>query len=111
MQHATGQYDHLARVPRTAPRQSRGRRSIASRHWCGAAPRRSRGMEPTVRSARTQSAIIITGRLETPLFALARPLDPEPLTVICRSKIRPPGTEFLDAETGGQESTRETVIV
>ena len=26
-------------------------------------------------------------------------------------EIRSPGTEFLDAETGGQKSTRETVIV
>ncbi len=34
MQRATGQYDHLARVPRTGPRQNRGRRSFASWHWC-----------------------------------------------------------------------------
>jgi hypothetical protein len=51
-------------VPRTRPRQNRGRRSFAPRHRCRAAPRRSRGMGPTVRSAGTQSAIII-GRLET----------------------------------------------
>ena len=57
MQRASGQYDHLARVPRTRSRQSRGRRSFAPRHWCRAAPRRSRGMEPTVRSARIESAI------------------------------------------------------
>src|ERR1700730_1148480 len=57
MQRSSGQYDHLARVPRAGPRQSRGRRSFASRHWCRTAPRRSRGMEPTVRSTRTQSAI------------------------------------------------------
>ena len=57
MQRATGQYDHLARIPRTGPRQSRGRRSFASRHWCRAASRRSRGMEPTVRNPRIESAI------------------------------------------------------
>jgi len=57
MQRATGQYDYLARVPRTRPRQSRGRRSFASRHWCRAAPQCSRGMEPTVRSARIEAAI------------------------------------------------------
>jgi hypothetical protein len=47
MQRATGQSDHLAGVPGTGPRQSSGRRSFASRHWCRATPRRSRGMEPT----------------------------------------------------------------
>ncbi len=57
MQRATGQYDHLARVPRTGPRQSRGRRSFAPRHWCRTAPRRSRGMEPTVRNPRIEPAI------------------------------------------------------
>src|SRR5258705_13241848 len=57
MQRATGQYDHLARVPRTGPCQSRDRRSFAPRHRCRAAPRRSRGMEPTVRNPRIESAI------------------------------------------------------
>ena len=57
MQRASGQYDHLARVPRTGPCQSNSRRSFASRHRCRTAPRRSRGMEPTVRSARIESAI------------------------------------------------------
>src|SRR5260370_38104102 len=47
MQRATGQYDHLARVPRTGPRQSRGRRSFTQRHRCRTAPRRPRRMEPT----------------------------------------------------------------
>ena len=57
MQRASGQYDHLARVPRPGPRQSSDRRSFASRHWCRAAPRRSRGMEPTVRNPRIEPAI------------------------------------------------------
>jgi hypothetical protein len=57
MQRATGQYDHLARVPRTGPRQSHGRRSFSSRYWCRAAPRRARGMEPTVRNLRIESAM------------------------------------------------------
>src|SRR6266850_827231 len=67
MQRASGQYDHLARVPRTAPRQSRGRRSFASRHWCRAAPRRSRGMEPTVRNPRIKSAIGLEAARSSPL--------------------------------------------
>jgi hypothetical protein len=33
------------------------RQSFAPRHWCRATPRRSRGMEPTVRSARIEPAI------------------------------------------------------
>src|ERR1700730_2323316 len=57
MRRATGQYDNLARVPRTGPRQSRGRWPFAPRHWGRAAPRRSRGMEPTVRNPRIESAI------------------------------------------------------
>src|SRR6266403_1845241 len=57
MQRATGQYDHLARVPRAGPRQSGGRRSFAPRHWCRATPGRSRGMEPTVRNPRIESAV------------------------------------------------------
>src|SRR6478752_3803275 len=57
MQRATGQSDHLACIPGTGPRQSSSRRSFAPRHWCGATPRRSRGMEPTVRSPRIESAL------------------------------------------------------
>src|SRR5207248_5833455 len=71
MQRASGQYDYLARVPRTGPRQSRGRRSFASRHRCRAAPRRSCGMEPTVRNPRIESAI---GSLENEIAHL-RGLD------------------------------------
>ena len=67
MQRASGQYDHLARVPRTGPRQSRGRRPLASRHWCRAAPRRSRGMEPTVRNPRIKSAIGLEAARSSPL--------------------------------------------
>src|SRR5258708_15437941 len=57
MQRATGQYDDLARVPRTGPCQSRGRRSFASRHRSRTTSRRSRGMEPTVRNPRIESAV------------------------------------------------------
>ncbi len=57
MQRASGQSDDLTRVPRTEPRQSRGRRSFAARHWRRAAPRCSRGMEPTVRNPRIEPAI------------------------------------------------------
>src|SRR5882724_628706 len=57
MQRASGQYDHLARVSRTGPRQNRGRRSFAPRPRSRATPRRPRGMEPTVRNPRIESAI------------------------------------------------------
>src|SRR4051794_25006137 len=56
MQRATGQYDRLARIPGTGPRQSSGRGPFASRHWCRTTPRRARGMEPTVRRPRIESA-------------------------------------------------------
>src|SRR5882762_11618828 len=99
MQRATGQYDHLARVPRAGPRQSSGRRSFASRHRCRTAPRRSRGMEPTVRNPRIESAI----GSEAARSSLFRKRYPG-----CRPQIQSPGTEFLDAETGGQKSALET---
>ena len=56
MQRSSGQYDHLARVPCTGPRQSSGGRSFAPRHWSRETPRCSRGMEPTVRNPRIESA-------------------------------------------------------
>jgi hypothetical protein len=34
---------------------------------------------------------------------------PERWLVSCRAQIQSPGTEFLDAETGDQESTRENL--
>ena len=57
MQRATGQHDRLARIPGAGPRQSSGRGPFASGYRRRATPRPARGMEPTVRSARTQSAI------------------------------------------------------
>jgi hypothetical protein len=122
MQRATGQYDHLARVPRTGPRQSSGRRSFASRHWCRATPRRSRGMEPTVRNPRIESAIgsdSIRTSLSADQFpsagwaiavpnSVARrcwpPKDPNISELPNGIGHQNPaaGTEFLDAETGGE---------
>jgi hypothetical protein len=61
MQRASGQYDHLARIPRTRPRQSSGRRSLASWDRCRAAPRRAPGMEAAVRNAGIESKIDCTG--------------------------------------------------
>src|SRR5438552_1343159 len=107
MQRPSGQYDHLARLPRTGPRQGRGRRSFAPRHWCRAAPRRSRGMAPTVRNPRIESTI---GFRSCSNSLPGTPNSRAP-AVQFRPEIRSPGTEFLDAETGGQKSTRETVIV
>src|SRR5258708_17011458 len=68
MQRASGQHDHLASIPRARPRQSSGRRSFASRHWCRAAPRRSHGMGTTVRNPRVESAIGIL--IRTPSLAV-----------------------------------------
>ncbi len=69
MQCASGQYDHLARVPRTGPRQSRSRRPLTARHRCRAAPRRARGMDPTVRNPRIETAIATPWGSRTALFA------------------------------------------
>src|SRR5437588_4225245 len=107
MQRASGQYDYLARVPRTGPRQSRGRRSFAPRHWCRAAPRRFRGMAPTVRNPGIESTI---GFQSCSNSLPGTPNSGAPAGQF-RPEIRSPGTEFLDAETGGQKSTRETVIL
>src|SRR5258708_5483018 len=67
-------------------------------------------MEPAVRGARIEPAII-AARLETAFFASRDPEFPNCQTAFCRPKPVPPGTEFLEAETGGQESTRESVVV
>ena len=98
MQRASGQYDYLARVPRTSPRQSRGRRSFAPRHWCRAAPRRSHGMGTTVRNPRIESAIGLE-LLEARLSADDSRTPASQLP----SQIQSRGTEFLGAETGSQK--------
>ena len=115
MQRTTGQYDHLARVPRTGSRQSSSRRPFAPRHRCRAAPRRSRGMESTVRSPRIESAIGLEA-------ARSSPLTDDPRTrrlVSCRPKSsrgernfwmqrlvakNPPERPLLSAETGNVEN-------
>ena len=61
-------------------------------------------MEPAVRGARIEPTIIAT-RLETALFASQDSKFPNRLLSL---ETVPPGTEFLDAETGGQKSTRAT---
>jgi hypothetical protein len=58
MQCASGQHDHLPRLPRAGSRQSGGGRPPATRHRCRATPRCPGRMGPAVRSARTESAII-----------------------------------------------------
>ena len=114
MQRATGQYDHLARFPSTGPRQSRGRRSFAARHWRRAAPRCSRGMEPTVRNPRIESAIGLEAARSSHLsrrFPSAGSRNP------CRRERNfwmqrpeaqnPPERPFLSAETGNVENRRK----
>src|SRR5438105_3904900 len=88
------------------PCQSRGRRSFAPRHWCRATPRRSRGMAPTVRNPRVESTI---GSDAARSSHLSRQSPSAGWSVPSRNSVA--GTEFLDAETGGQKSTRETLIV
>src|SRR5882757_2400944 len=68
--------------------------------------RPARGMEPTVRSARTQSAIG-SDAARSPHLNSQFPSAGSSQFVL---KFRPRGTEFLDAETGGQETAGETTI-
>src|SRR6478672_4205021 len=82
------------RARRAQSYQSSGRRSPAPRHRHRAAPRSADRMEPAVCGARTQSGI-----------TAAAAHDPElrvQNAVELRAQARPPGTEFLDAETGRQ---------
>src|SRR6266478_5777937 len=115
---ASGQYDDLARVPRAEPRQSRGRRSFAPRPWCRATPRRSRGMEPTVRNPRIESTIGPTPRgARNCVYS-----TPEHRLVSCHPKFsrqernfwmqrpegkNPPERPLLSAETGNVENGRQ----
>ena len=52
MQHSTGQYDDLARVPRARPREGCRRRTTASRHRRHSPPRCSCRVVPPIRDAR-----------------------------------------------------------
>jgi hypothetical protein len=52
MQHSTGQYDDLARVPRARPREGCYRRTTASRHRRRSPARCSRRVVPPIRDAR-----------------------------------------------------------
>src|SRR5713101_841282 len=67
-------------------------------------------MELAVRGARIEPAII-AARLETAFFASRDPEFPNCQNGLLSLETVPPGTEFLEAETGGQESTRQTVVV
>ena len=62
-------------------------------------------MEPTVRSARLESAI----GWEAAQARLSANDSRVPAGQF-RPEIQSPGTEFLDAETRGQKSTRKTVM-
>ena len=58
MQRASSQHDHLAGFPRAGPRQSSGRRSVTARHWRRTVARCATRMEPAVRGARIEPAIV-----------------------------------------------------
>src|ERR1700676_1637149 len=66
-------------------------------------------MEPAVRGARIEPTIVAT-RLET-AFCLSPFRTSKSLNGLISLETVPPGTEFLDTETGGQKSTRATVNV
>src|SRR5258708_3633500 len=100
MQRASGQYDDLARVPRTGPHQSRGRRPVATRHWSRTVARCSRRMEPAVRSARIKSAITTGRPRNDPLLASKTQKISGSRPALAVNTL-PRGTEFLDTETGG----------
>src|ERR1700687_3381642 len=118
MQCASGQYDDLARVPRAEPRQSRGRRSFASRHRCRATPRRSRRMEPTVRNPRIEPAISPDAPRSS-LFSRRFPSAGWSVTALKFSRgernfgmqrpdaKNPPERPLLSAETGNVENRRQ----
>src|SRR5258705_5816461 len=61
-------------------------------------------MEPTVRSARTQSRIAAAPARE-PELRQRKTRNTASTAVRLRAQPRPPGTEFLDAETGRQKSS------
>src|SRR5260370_12228793 len=67
-------------------------------------------MEPAVRGARIEPAII-AARLENGVFCLSGSRISELPNGLSSLETVPPGTEFLEAETGGQETTRLTVIL
>src|SRR5712672_2104037 len=99
MQRAPGQHDHLASFPRTGPRSSSGRRPAAARHRSRTIARCASRMEPAVRGARIEPAIITTGSKR--LFLPPRlAIFPDRQTVLAIETLLR-GTEFLDAETGG----------
>ena len=106
MQCPSCQHDHLARLPcsQAGPRCCRG--PPASRHQHRAAARCSGGMELAVRSAWVESAIAHVPKTPTLLAP--------PGFSSCAAKARicsepcPPGTGFLDAETGAPKAPPET---
>src|SRR5258706_14127893 len=65
-------------------------------------------MEPAVRSPGIESAII-TDRVRHVAFGLPNPQNSRQPNGIWPSKTLPRGTEFLDAETGGQPRSEAAV--
>src|SRR6478672_7891058 len=83
------------RARRAQSYQSSGRRLPAPRHRHRADPRSADRMEPAVCGARTQSGIT-AAPAHDPEFRVQNAVE-------LRAQARPPGTEFLDAETGRQK--------
>jgi len=106
MQRPSCQHDHLARLScsQAGPRCRGG--PPASRHQHRATARCSGGMESAVRSAWVESATIAhaqkTGRCQRRRALAATKPN------LSRAEPCPPGTEFLDAETGPPKSAPET---
>ena len=82
-------------------REVRGRRPAATRHRSRTVARCSRRMEPAVRSARIKSTITTGRPRNDPLLASKTQKISGSRPALAVNTL-PRGTEFLDAETGGQ---------
>jgi hypothetical protein len=109
MQRPSCQHDHLARLScsQAGPRCRRG--PPASRHQHRAAARCSSGMESAVRSTWVESATIAHAQKHRRCQRRRALAATKPN--LSRAEPCPPGTEFLDAETGPPKSAPETTDV
>jgi hypothetical protein len=102
VQRSSGQYDHLARLPRAQSRQSSSRRSPTPSN--GSAIRRLNGA-----GSSTHSASIQNNCRAGPRSQLQRPKSRNCVQCGPTSRSKPGcwEREFLDAETGRQKSSRK----
>jgi len=108
MQRPSCQHDHLARISCSQAGPRCGRGPPASRHQHRAAARCSSGMESAVRSARVESATIAHALKNTAVANAGEAWIPCDKSRMSAAEPCPPGTGFLDAETGPPKSPPET---